>query len=153
MRDGVWQDAFREQSGNEPADHAAALERHYARGPDAAWQETHVSACAAAHPWEDFAEIWAHYLHIVDTLEAASTFTLRICPKAGRHPVLVAEIDLNPYEESNFDVLFDGWLPVTYAANSLNASMGQPELYPFVLAPAVVGKLRFVHGLIHAPDG
>ncbi len=27
---------------------------------------------ASAHAWEDWAETWAHYLHMVDTLETAA---------------------------------------------------------------------------------
>jgi len=45
----------------------------------------------------------------------------------------------------SLDRVIDHWLPLTYAVNSLNRSMGQPDLYPFVLAPAVLSKLGFVH--------
>jgi len=63
------------------------------------------------------------------------------------------EINFDPYRQGNFDALVEAWLPLAYAANSLNYSMGQPDLYPFVLVPTVLGKLRFVHGLIHRPSG
>ncbi len=149
VRDGVWHQAFREMFGDERRDYGAALDTHYTRGPPPDWQERYVSGYASAHPWEDFAETWAHFLHIVDTLETAVFFGLRIHPKAGRHPVLKMESDFDPYRQGDFDALVEAWLPVTYAVNSLNHSMGQPDLYPFVLAPAVIGKLRFVHGLIH----
>ena len=152
VRNGVWQNAFREQFGDERLDYAAALEAHYANGPRPDWQEHFVSGYASAHPWEDFAETWAHYLHITDTLETAAAFDLRIRPKAGRNPALVMEIDFDPYRQSDFDALIAAWLPLTYAVNSLNHSMGQPDLYPFVLAPTVMGKLRFVHGLVHRGD-
>jgi hypothetical protein len=91
----------------------------------------------------------AHYLHIVDTLESAAAFGLRVHPVAGRDPALTTEIGFDPYRQTDFDALVGAWLPLTYAVNSLNHSMGQPDLYPFVLAPAVMGKLRFVHGLVH----
>jgi hypothetical protein len=42
------------------------------------------------------------------------------------------------------------WVPVTSAVNSVNRSMGQPDLYPFVLSSLTVEKLRFVHDLIQA---
>lgn len=148
VRNGVWQDAFRELFGDERRDYAAALDAHYAEGPRADWQERFVSGYAAAHPWEDFAETWAHYLHIVDTLETAAAFGLRIQPTAGRVPVLEMAIAFDPYRQGDFDALVAAWLPLTYAVNSLNHSMGQPDLYPFVLAPTVMGKLRFVHGLM-----
>jgi hypothetical protein len=148
IRDGVWHGAFREMFGDERQDYARALEMHYANGPRADWQERYVSSYASAHPWEDFAETWAHYLHIVDTLETAATFGMSVHPEAGRHPELAMQIDFDPYTQDDFDALIAAWLPLTYAVNSLNHSMGQPDLYPFVLAPTVIGKLRFVHGLI-----
>jgi hypothetical protein len=149
VRESVWYGAFQEMFGDERRDYAGALEAHYANGPRPDWQERYVSAYAGAHPWEDFAESWAHYLHIVDTLETAAAFGLRVHPRVGRHPVLAMEIDFDPYRQDDFDALIAAWLPLTYAVNSLNHSMGQPDLYPFVLAPTVMGKLRFVHGLIH----
>ena len=149
VRDGVWHSAFREMFGDERNDYAAALEAHYGNGPRPDWQEHYVSSYAGAHPWEDFAETWAHYLHIVDSLETADAFGLRIQPKAGRHAVPEMATDFDPYRQGDFDALIEPWLPLTYAANNLNYSMGQPDFYPFVLAPAVIGKLRFIHGLIH----
>lgn len=149
VRDGVWHRAFREIFGDERRNYGAALEAHYANGPQPDWQERFVSGYAGAHPWEDFAETWAHYLHIVDTLETADAFGLRVHPKVGRDPALAMGIDFDSYRQSDFDVLVRAWLPLTYAVNSLNHSMGQPDLYPFILAPTVMGKLRFVHGLIH----
>jgi hypothetical protein len=149
VRDGRWLEWFRTTFGDERQDYGACLEAHHAEGPPPDWQERFVSGYASAHPWEDFAETWAHYLHIVDTLETAAAFGLRITPMAGRAPGLAMEIDFDPYRQNDFDALLEAWLPLTYAVNSLNHSMGQPDLYPFVLAPAVIGKLRFVHGLVH----
>ncbi|MCP1337783.1 zinc-binding metallopeptidase family protein [Futiania mangrovi] len=152
VRDSVWHDAFREMFGDERANYAEALAAHYANGPRPDWQERFISGYAGSHPWEDFAETWAHYLHIVDTLETAAAFGMCVRPATGRHPVIVMEIDFDPCRQRDFDALISAWLPLTYAVNSLNHSMGQPDLYPFVLAPAVMGKLRFIHGLIHGPE-
>jgi hypothetical protein len=149
VRDGPWLEPFRALFGDERQDYGSSLEAHYARGPLADWQERFVSGYAGAHPWEDFAESWAHYLHIVDTLESASAFGLRIQPAVGRDPALTIDIDFDPYRQEDFHLLVRAWLPLTYAVNNLNRSMGQPDLYPFVLAPAVMGKLRFVHELVH----
>ena len=151
VRSGVWLNAFRGLFGDERQDYQTRLRAHYARGPRADWQQHFVSGYAAAHPWEDFAETWAHYLHIVDALETAYAFGLQVRPRAGRDPQLGVAIDFDPYQQTDFDALVRAWLPLTYAVNSLNHSVGQPDLYPFVLAPTVMGKLRFVHGLIH-PD-
>lgn len=149
VRGGVWHAAFREQFGDERADYAAALQAHYADGPPAGWEQGYVSSYATAHPWEDFAETWAHYLHIVDTLETAAAYGMTIRATAGRDPTIGTTIDFDPCRQQDFDALLAAWLPLTYAVNSLNHSMGQPDLYPFVLAPRVQGKLRFVHGLVH----
>jgi hypothetical protein len=153
VRNGVWQDAFRDMFGDERRDYSEALATHYARGPAPGWQESHVSSYATSHPWEDFAETWAHYLHIVETLDTAAAFGLGVHPRIGGHPEANVDVGFDPYEHADFDDLIKAWLPLTYAVNSLNHSMGQPDLYPFVLAPTAVGKLRFVHGLIHGPHG
>ncbi len=86
---------------------------------------------------------------MVDTLETAAAFGLRVRPEAGRNAALEMDIDFDPFRQDNFDALIAEWLPLTYAVNGLNHSMGQQELYPFVLAPKVMGKLHFVHRLIH----
>lgn len=141
---------FRDLFGDERANYAAALQRHYAHGAPPDWEESFVSAYATAHPWEDFAETWAHYLHIVDTVETASTFELHVRPRLrhGRgEPVI---IDYDPYQISDFGRLVEAWLPLTYAVNSLSRSMGQQALYPFTLTPAVIAKLSFVHERIGA---
>ena len=122
-------------------------------GPPPDWQEHYVSGYAASHPWEDFAETWAHYLHIVDTLEVAEAFGLHIHPKVGRMRMHKTEINFDSYLQEDFDALIEAWLPLTYAINNLSYSMGQRDLYPFVLAPEVMGKLRFIHGLIHGRHG
>ena len=101
------------------------------------------------HPWEDFAETWTHYLHIVDTLDTAASFGLAVEPggqrrSEGHRP----RSSFDPYRARSFDRLIDAWLPLSVAVNSLNRSMGQPDLYPFALSPPVIEKLRFIHGLI-----
>ncbi len=145
--------ACRAVFGDERLDYGQALQRHYANGPPEHWEESFVSAYATAHPWEDFAETWAHYLHIVDTLETASAFEIQVRPKlrnrALEEPASVV-VDFDPYEAADFETLIGAWLPLTYAVNSLNRSMGQPPLYPFQLTPAVINKLAFMHQRIYA---
>jgi hypothetical protein len=136
--------------GDERQDYAAALERHYARGAPPDWQGNFISAYATAHPWEDFAETWAHYLHIVDTLETASTFGLRIHPMATKNKALHADLDFDPHHAASMKSLIDAWLPLTFALNNLNRSMGYSDLYPFVLAAPVIRKMQFIHEIIQA---
>jgi hypothetical protein len=146
-------EAFRTVFGDEREDYGEALKRHYADGPRAGWQNEYVSAYAGSHPWEDWAETWAHYLHIVDTLETASAFSMRVRPRIGLGEELSAEIDFDPHHNVSLNRLVAAWLPLTFAVNSLNRSMGQPDLYPFVLSPAVIGKLAFIHERVHDGAG
>src|SRR3954453_10676534 len=99
VRDDPSIERFREVFGDERLDYGEALKAHYARGPKANWQDEFVSAYAASHPWEDFAETWAHYLHIVDTLETANAFGLRVRPQIGNGQDLSATIDFDPHQE------------------------------------------------------
>ena len=149
VRDGGKLEACRSVFGDDRQDYQAALDWHYAEGTTAGWQGHFVSPYASTHPWEDFAETWAHYLHIVDTLEMASAFGMEIRPSfddAGAHS---ARIDFDPYTSQDFRKIIDGWLPLVFAMNSIGRTMGQGDLYPFILAPAVVQKLDFMHRLVH----
>jgi hypothetical protein len=150
VRDAGKLDACREVFGDERADYAEALKRHYAEGAPPDWQERFISAYATAHPWEDFAETWSHYLHIVDTLETASAFGLRIHPATTKNKALHADIDFDPHRAASMKELIDAWLPLTFAVNSLNRSMGHADLYPFIVSEAVVTKLQFIHDIIRA---
>jgi hypothetical protein len=150
IAEGGRHDAFRQVFGDERQDYAQALQAHYARGgtlPD--WQQKFVSAYATAHPWEDWAETWAHYLHMVDLLETAAWYNTRLTiPGEGM------EIDevVNPLEtgKPDFDVLVEQWVPLTLLVNSLNRSLGQDDAYPFALSTGALEKLRFVHDVICA---
>ncbi len=148
VRDGGKLEAARAVFGDETLDYQEALERHYQQGAPANWQDNYVSAYATMHPWEDFAETWTHYLHMVDTLDTAASFGLVVDPGVTDDPTLNTEIGFNPYRVREFDRLVQAWLPVTVAVNSLNRSMGQPDLYPFALSPATIEKLHFIHELV-----
>src|SRR6202008_2961182 len=140
---------FRQLFGDEREDYGAALQRHYADGPAPDWAERFVTTYASSHPWEDFAETWAHYFHMVDTLETAFAFGIRLRPRVAKDANLAAVIDFDPHA-AEMDRLIDAWLPLTFAVNSINRSMGQRDLYPFVLSPTVIAKLTFVHDRIRA---
>jgi hypothetical protein len=153
VRDDPSIERFRLVFGDERQDYGGALQAHYANGPRENWQDEFVSSYAGSHPWEDFAETWAHYLHIVDTLETASTFGLKVRPRVSRGAEITAVIDFDPHQELDLNRLVEAWLPLTFAVNSLNRSMGQPDLYPFMLPPAVINKLSFIHERIHTASG
>jgi hypothetical protein len=138
---------FRALFGDERADYKAALDQHYAQGAPPDWAEHYVTRYASAHPWEDFAETWAHFFHMVDTLETAAAFGLSVRPKVVRGTGLTASVDFDPHD-TDLEHIIQAWLPLTFAVNSINRSMGLSDLYPFVLAPAVIVKLAFVHQVI-----
>jgi hypothetical protein len=142
---------FRLLFGDDRQDYDRALKNHYDMGAPPNWQEGFISTYAAAHPWEDFAETWAHYLHITDTLETARSFGLKVKPRRARG-ALAAAIDFDPYK-AGIDRLIDAWLPIEFATNSLNRSMGLTDLYPFLLSSKAIEKLAFIHGLTHDQAG
>ncbi len=145
-----WLDRFRDAFGDERMDYARALQTHYEEGPPADWPIRSVSAYASAHPWEDWAETWAHYLHIVDTIETAAGFGVSLRPRHPDAKSMTAEPRRAALDRAGFELLLDTWFPLTYALNALNRGMGLPDLYPFVLSHAAIEKLRFVHNVIEA---
>ena len=145
-------DAFREKFGDESVDYNQALQAYYAGGgAPANWQSQYVSAYATSHPWEDWAETWAHYLHMVDLLETAASYNTRVVVPGNEADD--AEEVSNPFElrTRDFDQLVDQWIPLTLLLNSLNRSLGQDDAYPFALSSGALDKLRFVHDVIEAP--
>jgi hypothetical protein len=151
-RNGVAQ--FRAVFGDESADYGTALQAHYATDHSStAWQEHYVSAYATAHPWEDWAETWAHYLHMVDLLETASSYHTTVEIPGGS--AIKEEGVANPFaaSQTDFDQLVAQWVPVTLLVNSLNRSLGQNDAYPFALSAGALRKLRYVHDVIHADHG
>lgn len=135
--------------GDERASYSEAIETYYRDGPLPGWEETYVSAYATMHPWEDFAETWTHYLHMVDTLDTGAGFGLSVNPVVGRDPRDSMVIDFDPYLPPSLTDLVRAWLPLTTAVNSLNRSMGQPDLYPFDPSPNVLEKVAFIHDILH----
>jgi len=148
VRDGNLLEAFRKEFGDETLDYQEAVKRHYEQGSPANWAETCISAYATMHPWEDWAETWAHYMHMVDTLETAKSHGLTVLvPGAEQKGERIATHNL---AFRDFESLSAGWHAVTIALNSLNRSMGMKDVYPFVVSPRVQDKLRFIHEVVHA---
>jgi hypothetical protein len=139
---------FRALFGDERADYDAALKRHYAEGPPAGWERSFISAYATTHPWEDWAESWAHFMHITDTLETAGAVGLSLRPRRADEPSLPRAPDCVDSVVASFDAMITQWLPLTYVLNNLSRGLGLPDSYPFVLCPTVVDKLRFIHDTV-----
>jgi hypothetical protein len=150
VRDAGKLDACRAVFGDDTQDYGEALKRHYDEGTPPDWREHFVSAYATTHPWEDFAETWAHYLHIVDTLEMVASSGMTVRPQIDKTGGFSATIDFNPYRAPSIEPIIEVWLPYVFAMNNVNRAMGLADLYPFVLAPPVIGKLGFIHKLVHS---
>lgn len=142
-------DACRELFGDDRADYARAVARHYedSHRDDSSWQKDYISRYATMHPFEDWAETFAHYLHILDTLQTSESFGLRTdeTPQAG---LAGRGRATRPYGSDTFEQVIGLWLELSCALNQVNRSMGRGDLYPFVLGPAVVRKLDFVDRLV-----
>ncbi|MEX1178374.1 MAG: putative zinc-binding metallopeptidase [Nitriliruptor sp.] len=137
----------RERFGDERADYQAALDRHYEHGAPTGWEAEHVSEYATMHPAEDWAETFAHYLHIRATLETAAAYRLRVDgPTVEGGDAFAA--DPASVDPASLAALIETWLPLSYALNAVSRSLGDGDLYPFVLPPAVIAKLDLVHRLV-----
>lgn len=143
-------DAFRALFGDERADYQAALRKNYGEGARASWQDRYVSSYAAMHPWEDWAETWAHYLHMVDTLETAAACGISLEPPRSDEPALRDVPNPIAHGPVPFAAMMESWTSITYVLNNLNRGLGVDDAYPFVLSDTSVTKLRFVHETVHA---
>ena len=153
VQDGGQLDAFRSLFGDERQDYAAALAAHYVRqgaGDTEGWATHHVSAYAAAHPWEDWAETWAHYLHMIDLLETAASYQTGVTVPDPAASVRQQVADPFALPRPGFQEMVRQWVPLTLVLNSLNRSLGQHDAYPFALSAGALRKLHFVHDLVQA---
>lgn len=146
IKDSPSLEKYRELFGDEREKYSKALKAYYKKGPAPDWNNAYISPYATSHSWEDWAETWAHYLHLMDTLETAHVFGIDIHPQLENKPQdMETEIYQDPYTIPDFDQIMKMWLPLTFAVNSLNRSMGHEDFYPFVIATPVIDKLRFIH--------
>jgi hypothetical protein len=144
VRDGAHLDEFRRRFGDERVDYGQAMRSHYGGSAPVGWENDHVSAYATMHPWEDWAETFAHQLHIRDALQTAAETGVTVISKDIPGGI-VAPGDV---EGRTFGEIVEQWIPLAAALNALNRSMGEPDLYPFVLSPTVIDKLAFVDRLV-----
>ena len=153
IRDSDQRAVFRQRFGDEQQDYGQALERHYQQGAAADWQEHFISAYASAHPWEDWAETWAHYLHMTDTLETAMACGVTLRPRRQDEPALKQGLTWFGCRPEPFERVIESWFSLTYVQNNLNRSLGQQDAYPFVLSEEVIDKLRVIHDVIKTAAG
>jgi hypothetical protein len=143
----------REVFGDEREDYQEAMDRYYASGAPAGWEQSFVSAYATMHPWEDWAETFAHYLHVRDTLQTAAAYGVRVEGPSIETADAPPLHSLPEDGEEDMGTLLEAWIPMTYALNAISRSMGAPDLYPFVLTAEIEAKLTFIHGLVLAVAG
>jgi hypothetical protein len=148
IRGTDWIAAFRKFFGDERSDYEAALRVHYAQGPPPDWQAHYVSAYATSHPWEDWAETWAHYLHMTDTLDTARRFGIDNVQIEFEPFTPESLFGLEHHDGKDFLEFLNFWAELTAVLNELSRSMGLPDFYPFVLSRDAVAKLHFVHTVI-----
>lgn len=150
IRDSSSLQMFRQLFGDETTDYGEAIQLHYNKPHSQEWRTNFISAYASAHPWEDWAETWAHYLHIVDTLEIAYSFGISINPAVAKSDnSFTADINIDPYTAQSFEDIIQRWVPLSFVMNSLNRAMGMKDVYPFVINETVKEKLNFIHDTIH----
>jgi len=141
-----WLEPCRTLFGDERASYADALKRNYEQGPPADWAQRCISAYATMHPWEDWAETWAHYMHVVDSLATAMSFGLEADDIEADYVPFGPDALYDPShrDATRFLELLNGWLEMVVVVNELARSMGQPDFYPFVISKPAVAKLQFV---------
>ncbi|MDP1931400.1 MAG: putative zinc-binding metallopeptidase [Gammaproteobacteria bacterium] len=127
---------FRQLFGDERRDYDQAIAAYYGCQDNEERRPDMISAYAQAHPLEDWAECWAHYLHMIDTLETAAEYGV------------VVQTEAYSNWSQNIEACFAHWSQVSVMLNSLNRSMGLEDAYPFVLSAQTLNKLRFVHRMI-----
>lgn len=150
VRDSKWLEPFRQLFGDERASYAEALKRHYETGSPADWPNAYISSYATMHPWEDWAETWAHYFHVVDSLATALSFGLEADDLETKITPFTSE-DLYAPDDPGatlFLSLLNSWVEMVMVLNEVARSMGEADFYPFVMSKPVVAKLQFVHLIV-----
>jgi hypothetical protein len=146
VADGDFLEPFRAVFGDERADYGEALQRHYENGPPPNWHTAYVSGYATMHPWEDWAETWAHYLHMVDLLNTGRSWRVSIGGFADQR--VADEIPAEAQLSEEFARMVNEWVPLTLLANSLSRSLGHEDVYPFALSYEALRKMQFVHQVV-----
>jgi len=84
--------SHRELFGDETTDYGAALGSYYREGPKPDWNRHYVTAYASSHPHEDWAETFAHYIHIVDTLDSARAYGIGLRSETDQNAAVAVDV-------------------------------------------------------------
>ncbi|MCW0219084.1 MAG: putative zinc-binding peptidase [Prosthecobacter sp.] len=156
LSDLAWDDplrlAFRERFGDEWLDYASALSAHYQKGNPTGWEQNYITGYAASHPWEDWAETWAHYLQIVDGVETCESLGIQVQFIAlplvmlpGEAGTLPSMLPQDGVADGEFLAWLQRWMCLSTVLNEISHSLGEQPLYPFVISVPVAQKLRLAH--------
>lgn len=148
IENGTHAEGFRTTFGDERQSYGEAIDRHHTSGPPANWQTSFVSAYATSHPWEDWAETWAHYLHMTEAIDTAEAAGMEPRAAGLNFGALWPFKRYDIYREETFQSLVDRWIPLTIAMNRISRSMGHNDFYPFVIPAAALEKLAFIHNVV-----
>ncbi len=145
--DAAWLQQCRSVFGDDRQDYAAALATHHRQGPPPQWASRFISAYASSHPWEDWAETFAHYLHMDEALHTAQRLgldlrRLKLRTDSFDHAALFPS---SPAADPAFLDTIDRWVLLSLTANEINAALGHPLAYPFILNSSIVTKLHAIH--------
>jgi len=141
-------DECRRLFGDERASYSDAIDRHYKFGAPDHWRASFISEYATMHPWEDFAECFAHYLHIADTIDTAREAGMVLHADRVRFTAPRDVVPLECYDDLPIERLLFDWKWISMFFNRINTAMGKNALYPFDIPPPVAAKLGFVHRVI-----
>jgi hypothetical protein len=147
--DALW-DECRALFGDERASYRDAIDRHYRLGGPENWRDSYLSEYATMHPWEDFAETFAHYLHITGTLTTAAGGGLLLDTDRVEGYFGESVEPLTDYSDQPIQRVLDDWHWLSIFFNRINRSMGMSDLYPFELNEPAMVKLGYVHKIITA---
>jgi hypothetical protein len=139
---------FRSIFGDERNSYATALQQYYKNGPINNWQNSFISKYASSHAWEDWAETWAHYLHIMDMVETGYYFNLKVSISNNPNHTISNVLE-DPYQMPDFGIIVNNFIPQTFAVNSMNRAMGIPDIYPFQISNPVIEKMKFIHNMLN----
>ncbi|MDP9901329.1 zinc-binding metallopeptidase family protein [Variovorax ginsengisoli] len=152
VKDTAWHAPYRELFGDESVDYGESLKRHYENGPPTDWPLHYVTSYATTHPWEDWAETWAHYLHMADTVDTAVSFGIDAnSVEIESDPFTLDDLWAPDHPNAEpFLAFMNSWVLLTQVLNELTRSMGQHDYYPFVLPREAIAKLQFIHEVVRS---
>lgn len=135
---------YRLHFGDERQDYDSALQSYYKNAETkVGWSSQFVTRYASSHPWEDWAETWAHYLNIHDALETAAAWYVSV-----RDISLAQQKNIFTSNNKFRQQLTSAWPQLCEYLNAVFRSTGVNGEYPPHLTDTVIAKLTFIHQVV-----